>query len=85
MFFPVGPEMREVLLQRLRGLTAKGGWGGGLITEFSMMRTSESNHQKSYIFHSKINMEPENAGVQKGISFSRGPFSGFMLIFRGVI
>ena len=30
MFFPVGPEMREVLLQRLRGLTAKGGWGGGV-------------------------------------------------------
>ena len=32
----------------------------------------------------KFNMEPENDGFQKGISFSRYFFSGSMLNFRGV-
>ena len=32
----------------------------------------------------KFNIEPENDGFQKGISFSRGPFSGSMLNFGGV-
>ena len=32
----------------------------------------------------KFNMEPDNDGFTKGISFSRGCFSGSMLNFRGV-
>ena len=32
----------------------------------------------------KFNVEPENDGFQKGISFSRDFFSGSMLNFRGV-
>ena len=32
----------------------------------------------------KFNIEPENDKGPKGISFSRGPFSGSMLNFRGV-
>ena len=32
----------------------------------------------------KTNMEPEKDGFQKEISFSRGPFSGSMLVFGGV-
>ena len=33
----------------------------------------------------KTNMEPEKDGSQKGISFSRCPFSGSILVFGGVI
>ena len=32
----------------------------------------------------KIKMEPKNHGFQKGISYSKVPFSGSTLIFRGV-
>ena len=32
----------------------------------------------------KFNIEPENGGFPKGISFSSGPFSGSMLNFRDV-
>ena len=39
-----------------------------------------------YIYHTWIlwDMEPENNGCQKGISFSMGSFSASMLNFRGV-
>ena len=59
-------------------------WKKAPVIFFKCSQRSVTQHRRKLRTLPKFNMEPKNDGFQKGISYSRVPFSGSMLNFRMV-
>ena len=75
-------NLRKITFKTLHGRFVHTDWWDGSVRKLNRC-PKVGNSNKSWK-HRKINMEPENDGLEDDFPFQLGVFSGSMLIFRGV-